>query len=118
MGRESNLNPFARNTQVPAVVRDVTGREVVEGDEIVLNTNCQAPLFRVLKIAPVVDPNAPPGLLQVDLVCRWRFHAARNTPVVEFIKTRGVEEVGEITKASPAQVEAEAPAVERTAEES
>jgi hypothetical protein len=77
MGRESNLNPFARNTQVPAVVRDVTGREVVEGDEIVLNTNCQAPLFRVLKIAPVVDPNAPPGLLQVDLVCRWRFHSAR-----------------------------------------
>ncbi len=113
MGQE-RFNPFAAKTQVPAVVRDVTGRELVEGDELVLNANCQAPLFRVLKIQPVVDPNAPPGILQVDLVCRWRFHAARNTPVVEFIKTRGVEEVGEITKRTEAQVEAEAPQVEES----
>jgi hypothetical protein len=108
---DHKLNPFARGTTVPSVVLDRYGRELHEGAEVVLATTHPVPPFRVLKIAPALDPKLPPGTLYVDFICRWRFVAGRNTPVPEFLLVRSAEEAGVIAHKTEAEAEAAAPQI-------
>jgi hypothetical protein len=108
---EHKFNPFAKGTTVPVVVLDRYGRPLEEGAEIVVSTAHPVPPFRVLKIAPALDPNLPPGILYVDVICRWRFTAARNTPVQEFIRVRTPEEAGVLAHKTEAEAEAAAPKI-------
>lgn len=106
---EHKLNPFAKNTTVPPIVLDRYGRELTEGAEIVVASQHPVPPFRVLKIAPALDPKLPPGVLYVDVICRWRFMAARSQPVQEFIQVRTAEEAGALAHKSEAEAESAAP---------
>jgi hypothetical protein len=108
---ESKHNPFARNTAVAAVILDRYGRELEEGAEVVVASQHPVPPFRVLKVTPAMDPKLPPGALYVDLICRWRFVAARNTPVSELLQVRTAEEAGVLAHKTEAEAEAAAPKI-------
>jgi hypothetical protein len=87
MGHESRINLLTE------VVREARGRELREGDEIILAI--PGPIyFRVAAITPVLDPAAPPGLMQVHLGCMLTFGAKVGTINREFVRVRTEQEAG------------------------
>jgi len=84
---EHKQNPFARGTRVdlPAVVRDLYGRVLAEGDKILLNTP-QVPVLHVITaMAPAVDPKLPANTMEIILTCKHRFIAVRDQANPEFV---------------------------------
>jgi len=100
MGKDARLNPFSTERKVDPVVLDCWGRALQEGDEVTLQPTVGYPFFRILKIQPVMDPNLPPNLMAVDLVCRWRFHVGRGTPTPAMVLTRTREEMVPVAAAT------------------
>lgn len=93
MGNESRLNPGARDFTGPAVVLEARGRELKEGDEIIVSI--PGPIyFRVAGIQPILDPSAPPGLVQVHVGAMLTFGATRGKVNREFVRVRTAEEAG------------------------
>lgn len=93
MGADARSNPQSREYQGPGVVLEARGRVLNEGDEIILAI--PGPLyFRVAQIAPVLDPDAPPGLLVVHVGCMLSFTAKRGAINREFVRVRTGEEAG------------------------
>lgn len=75
--------------------KDARGRELREGDEIILNV--RGPIyFRVAAITPTMDPTAPPDLLMVHVGAIIPFTAKRGAINPEFIRVRTLEEAGPI----------------------
>ena len=87
MGQGSRLNPFARSTTVglPAVVRDLFGRPLEEGDKVYLHVQVPPP-FMISKIQPVVDPTQPQNMMDITVTCVLQFRATRNAPNQEFTR--------------------------------
>jgi hypothetical protein len=73
--------------------KDARGRDLQEGDEIVLNAK-GAIYYRVAKITPTLDPKAPPDLLLVHIAAIIPFYARRGAVNPEFIRVRTLEEAG------------------------
>ena len=72
---------------------DARGRVLQEGDEIILNV--RGPIyFRVAQITPMLDPNAPPGMLHVHVAAILTFMAKRGAMNAEFVRVRTAEEAG------------------------
>lgn len=98
---ESKFNPLARNSaDRDKGAIDFRGRELKEGDEIILNTG--NPIFyRIVAITPVMDPKAPPNLLKVEVAAAIHWHCVRGQINTEFIRVRSAEEAGpmNVTKA-------------------
>jgi hypothetical protein len=93
MGTEARTNPGSREFTGPAVVLEARGRELKEGDEIILQI--PGPIyFRVAQITPVLDPALPPGLVYVHVGCMLTFTAKRSQINREFIRVRTGEEAG------------------------
>ena len=94
MGHDSRLNPFAKeNHQILDGIVDARGRQLAVGDEIILNT--LHPLYlRVIRIAPVLDPKAPPGMMQIEFGAATHFFSPKGVPQREFIRVRTAEEAG------------------------
>lgn len=92
MGNQSKVNPFGRDTiiNLPPLVRDRMGRALNEGDILVLDA--KAPYFVVTKIAPCMDPSAPPNLLDVTVQCRMLFRSMRGDIAQEFTRVMTAEE--------------------------
>lgn len=91
---DSKLNPFARNsvTKNEGVV-ELRGRELQVGDEIIINT--PGPIFfRVVDISPVLDPNAPPNLLRIEVGAAIHWTAVKGQRNMEFIRVRTAAEAG------------------------
>jgi len=76
------------------VVKDYRGRELQEGDEIILNV--QGPLFfRVVAIRPDLRPTADaPNYALIDVAATHSFVCARGMPEREFIRVRTAQEAG------------------------
>ena len=90
MGHEERNNP---NAILSMSVREARGRELKEGDEIILAI--PGPIyFRVAAITPVLDPGAPPGLMQVHVGCMLTFGAKRGAVNREFVRVRTEQEAG------------------------
>lgn len=106
---EHKLNPLARGTLVglPAQVRDLYGRVLQEGDQIILNTPQVPQLYRVKSITPNVDPKFPENQMVIVLTAAQRFLATRDQPNPEFVR------VVESTEAKPATEEPPPSAVVR-----
>ena len=98
MGRDEKINPFARRaasttTQPADVVRDAKGRVLHEGDEVILNL--RGPVYlRVAKIVPVLDPGAPPNLVNIHVGTLAAFTVKKDTPVMEILRIATLEEAG------------------------
>ena len=92
MGTESRRNPFAKDTTIdlPVGIRDAFGRRLGEGDKIVLDL-AQQIVLTIQSVAPVVDPSAPPNLMDVTLACKFR--SVRNEPIREFIRIIAATEI-------------------------
>jgi hypothetical protein len=91
-------NPLNR----PAQVRDRHGRVLGVGDAVQVHTPVP-PLFLVQRLETVEQPGAPPGLMEVEVFCRLRFHAVRDEQNVEFLRILTAEETQ--VKAAPLQSE-------------
>lgn len=73
--------------------KDARGRILEEGDEIIVVT--QGPIFfRVARIAPVLNPQLPPDMLELQIVALIPFLAKRGVVNPEFIRVRTREEAG------------------------
>lgn len=93
MGNESRSNPRSLDFPGPPVTLEARGRVLQEGDEIILAI--PGPIyFRVAQITPMLDPSAPPGLLQVHVGCMLTFTAKRGAVNREFVRVRTAEEAG------------------------
>lgn len=94
MGAEARTNPFSKEHK-PTIdgVVEMRGRKLEVGDEVILNTGNPI-FFRVIDIKPVLDPKAPPGLLQVEVAAAIHFYATRGQINPEFIRTRTAAEAG------------------------
>lgn len=103
MGYGDRHNPFGKKRVIDPVVLDCWARPLQEGDEVILSSQVGQPFFRVMKIAPVIDPNLPPNVMAVDLICRWRVQVARNQATPALILTRTVEELAPVVTASEAE---------------
>lgn len=78
----------------PPEVRDAYNRALQVGDLCILPADNVSP-FQVTKIAPMVDPNVPAGMMEVVLTCTVRFLAPRAQPQREFSRVMTVQERGE-----------------------
>lgn len=112
MGHDARQNPGSAEYTGPPETRDARGRVLQEGDEIILAV--PGPIyFRVAQITPVLDPAAPPGLLQVHVGAMLTFGAKRGAINREFVRVRSAEEAGPssftLLDAKPAQEAAAAP---------
>lgn len=101
MGKESRLNPTS-TLGTPASTRDARGRLLQEGDEVLLHI--PGPIyFRVARVAPSLDPKAPPNAIHLTLTARADFVAIRDQANLEFIRVRSAEEITNAeTTTSPA----------------
>lgn len=88
--------------QPPPDVLDVYGRALRPGDGINLNSPTP-PMFKVEDLRPVVEPNAPPGLMEIIVSTKLRFFAPRGQRNAEFVRVMTYDEL-----LPPAQPEAEA----------
>jgi len=93
MGSAARLNPGSREFTGATEVLEARGRVLQEGDEIILAI--PGPLyFRVAQITPVLDPAAPPGLVQIHVGCMLTFGAKRGAINREFVRVRTAQEAG------------------------
>lgn len=90
---ESKLNPFAKHTTIvkDPVIKDVFGRPLHEGDQVLLQTGMMQP-FIVTKCAPVVDPGQPANLMDITVSCTLRFRAVREERAQEFVRVMEASE--------------------------
>lgn len=118
MGNEARQNPHSREFTGPLVVLEARGRPLQEGDEIILAV--PGPIyFRVARIDPVLDPAAPPGLVQIHMGCMVTFGAKGGVINREFVRVRTAEEAGPSSftlTAEPAPAPAPAPSGPRLVE--
>lgn len=81
----------------PKTVRDRHGRELLEGDELIMPAlKLEAPVFVVAGISPLVDPQAPPNLMRVTLLTTVMIGVKADTADQSLIKTRDRTEVGPV----------------------
>jgi hypothetical protein len=73
--------------------RDGLGRELQVGDAVFLKTG-QEPIFRVSDIHPAVNPNLPPGMLQIDMICYVPMLAPAGKPTPDIVRVATAEEAG------------------------
>lgn len=84
---EHKVNPFAKASglDLPAQVRDLYGRVLQTGDQILLNTPQIPQLYRVMSIAPNIDPKYPANQMVIVLRSDQRFLATRDQRNPEFV---------------------------------
>lgn len=91
MGRESRLNPFGRDTEVPPVVLDIFGRALAAGDLVTINVAYPI-AFAVKEVAPLEEPGVAPGQMVVTLSAFLKFAAPRGLPQQEFTRIMATSE--------------------------
>jgi len=90
-----------------AVVRDAYGRVLREGDYVLLDQPLVRQPVKVTAIAPVVDPSAPPNLMQITFSMTYQFRCVRNERAVEFLRVATKEEAeGEKRKIAQSELQA------------
>lgn len=90
MGHDQRIRETAEASQP---IYEARGRPLQEGDEIILAT--RGPIyFRVAQITPVLDPSAPPNLVQVHVAAILTFVAKKGSQNNEFIRVRTSAEAG------------------------
>jgi len=101
MGHDARSNLLSNESDQQQIMpRDHRGRPLQIGDEILLNT--QGPIFyRVIGLAPVLDPKAPPNLVRIEVAAAVHFIAPKGSVNKEFIRVRTVEEAGMPTHLLP-----------------
>lgn len=90
------FNPFSRGSNLPPpphTVGDAYGRTLHLLDEVIA-PGITAPRFRVARIAPMLEPNAPPGGIKVTLICRVEMVVRGGTAVQEIFRVRTAAEAG------------------------
>ncbi|SRR5258706_5601921 len=93
MGHDARINPISHEAKLDPIVKDMRGRSLQEGDELILNVG--GPIFfRVVKIAPVLNPGAPANLMKIEVAAALNWQAIREQINVEFIRVRTAEEAG------------------------
>lgn len=91
MGKDQRLREATMELSVGT--KDARGRVLQEGDEIILTV--PGPIYyRVISIAPAVDPLAPANMLIVRVAAAIPFAAARGAVNPEFVRVRTAEEAG------------------------
>lgn len=114
LGRESRFNPdkgrdprFTKQnlnqqgqgqgplgpTAHSSVIFDAIGRALREGDAVTLSMRGPA-IFRVMKILPVLDPAAPAGTMQLQLVCVAHYMPKGGQSLGEVLRIGTVDELG------------------------
>ena len=92
MGHGERSNPFSRANRADGII-DARGRKLEVGDEVMLNLS--GPIFlRVVDIRPYLHPQAPAGMLQIEVAVGLHFFAPQGIPQREFIRVRTAEEAG------------------------
>lgn len=69
----------------PAEVRDALNRVLFEGDGVLLNLPLP-PIFFVQQIERVVDPQVPPGFMEITVISKQKFRAPRGVANNEFTR--------------------------------
>jgi hypothetical protein len=72
---------------------DAIGRPLAEADGIFRIDLNGPPLFRVAGIQPVVDPNLPPGLVDVHVICFHTLRAKAGVPIPSVVRIGGAGEL-------------------------
>lgn len=94
MGRDERNNPA--NLPLPAEkdgVLDRLGRKLQVGDEVIMVT--QGPvIFRVVEIAPLLDPRLPPGAMKITVGCAVDWFCPKGQKNAEFILVREAGSAG------------------------
>lgn len=85
MGREARVNN--------GLIFDALNRPLHEGDAVLITTRSPM-IFRVMKIAPVLDPSAPAGLLQLSLLCMATYTPKGGQALGEVMRVGESEEMG------------------------
>lgn len=85
MGRDQRLNPFNALQNREPIVKDAFNRTLQERDLVMLRDVTAAP-YMITKIAPILEPGAPPGMMMVEVRQRLRFMAPREVPQKEFVR--------------------------------
>lgn len=106
MGRDARISPFNKWKQAEAVsttqIYDRLGRLIQTGD-VVHILNKTDVFWKVTGCAPVMDPTAPPGLVQVQLVAVFSPSIPGGQRVTDLVK---VQDVSEFPPQMPALEEA------------
>lgn len=99
MGHDAKLNSLSTEHR-PARegVIDYRGRSLQIGDEILLNTGNPI-FFRVIDIKPVLDPQAPPNMLRIEVAAAIHWGTVNGQVNPEFIRVRTAEEAGPLNMA-------------------
>lgn len=94
MGKESRFGQDrSKQAAASGTVFDSLGRQLQEGDAVVLSV--QTPMiFRVMKIAPVFDPAAPAGTLQMQLICMASYTPKGGQALAQVLRVGAAEEMG------------------------
>jgi hypothetical protein len=91
VGREQRR--AAMDVNMTGSTKDARGRDLQEGDEIILNSRGQV-YYRVAKISPCLDPKAPPDVIMLHIAAIIPFLAKRGAVNPEFVRVRTLEEAG------------------------
>ena len=95
MGRDQRNNPFGLGggaTAFNASPKDRLGRPIQEGDAVRLDL-AQAPIFRVSKIVPALDPRAALGTMLVHFLCTQTLVCPAGMAVNEFTRVAEAQEL-------------------------
>lgn len=95
MGADQRANPFStwkRSEGVSqAKLYDRNGRELGVGDVVHL-LNKSDIFWRVQSVTPVLDPKAPAGLIELQLVAVFLTGVPGGRPITDVLKTRDASE--------------------------
>lgn len=75
------------------VILDSLGRMLREGDAVTLSTRTPV-VFRIMKIAPVFDPTAPVGTIQLHCVCMATYTPKNGQMLGEVMRVGEAAEMG------------------------
>ncbi len=96
MGRDERENPFNRFRQAEGrssrETYDRNGRLIGEGDIVHLIGKGDV-MWRVTSVKPVMDPKAPPGLVELALVAAFVTGVPGGQNVMDVIKCKDATEV-------------------------
>lgn len=96
MGRDQRQNPFGSGSATgpgPTAVLDSLGRPLEAGDAVVLKLQ-GTPIYRVVAITPVLDPQAPPGLQTIQVGFLAEFVVKPTTPLSQITRVAPAAEAG------------------------
>lgn len=105
------FNPHARGNVVgalPHVVKDVHGRPLEVGDQIVM-PQLTLPHLQVARVAPSLNPAAPPNSMEVVVRMQMLLLVPADAPLEQFLLVRTKEELEQVY-GKPAEVPATTPA--------